>query len=165
MALHIGREVVQLGGISGFHRIISLGTACGDSVFCSVTDFCESSGAASGDPFVPFDFIASFLWAPPVATQFSVVRAPPVATLVISYHRIISVGTACGDSVFFSVIQCVVCSGTISGDSFMSFEFIASFVWAPPVATQFSVLSYTTSTHTYIHTHICEAQAPPVATL
>ena len=64
------------------------------------TDFCESSGAASGDPFVPFDFIASFfghrlwrhsfllfghrqwppssfqitaslLWAPPVATQFS----------------------------------------------------------------------------------------------
>ena len=38
--LHIGREVVQLGGISGFHRIICLGTACGDSVFCSVTDFC-----------------------------------------------------------------------------------------------------------------------------
>ena len=60
--------------------------------FLFVTDFCESSGAASGDPFVPFDFIASFLLAPPVATQFSVVRAPPVATLVISYHRIISVG-------------------------------------------------------------------------
>ena len=61
---------------------MSLGTACGDSVFCSVTDFCESSGTASGDPFVPFDFIASFLWA------------PPVATLVLSLHRIISVGTA-----------------------------------------------------------------------
>ena len=65
-----------------FHHITSLGTACGDSVFCSVTDFCESSGTASGDPFVPFDFIASFLWA------------PPVATLVLSLHRIISVGTA-----------------------------------------------------------------------
>ena len=73
--------------------------------FLSVTDFCESSGAAIGDPFVPLDFIASFLWAPPVATQFSVVRAPPVATLVILYHRIISMGTACGDSVFLSVIQ------------------------------------------------------------
>ena len=64
-----------------FRLFISLGTACGESVFCFVTDFCESSGAASGDPFVPFDFIASFLLAPPVATQFSVVRAPPVATL------------------------------------------------------------------------------------
>ena len=87
------------------------------------TDFCESSGAASGDPFVPFDFIASFLWAPPVATQFSVVWAPPVATLVISYHRNISVGTFCGNSVFLSVIQWVVCLGTVSGNSFMSFEF------------------------------------------
>ena len=124
-----------------FRLLMSLGTASGDSVFCSVTYFCESSGAASGDPFVPFDFIASFLWAPPVATQFSVVRAPPVATLGISCHRIISVGTAWGDLVFFSVIQCVVCSGTISGNSFMSFEFMASFVWAPRVATQFSVLS------------------------
>ena len=27
-----------------------LGTACGGSVFCSVTDFCESSGTASGGP-------------------------------------------------------------------------------------------------------------------
>ena len=33
-----------------------------------------------------FEFIASFLWAPPVATQFSVVRAPTVATLVISFY-------------------------------------------------------------------------------
>ena len=92
-----------------FHHIISLGTACGDSVFCSVTDFCESSGAASGDPFVPFDFIASFLWAPPVATQFSVVRAPPVATLVITFHRSISVRTACGNSAFCSVIHTAFC--------------------------------------------------------
>ena len=38
----------------------------------------------------------------------------------------------------------------------MSFEFFTSFDWAPPVATQFSVLSYTTHTcvHTYIHTYI-----------
>ena len=153
-----------------------------------------------------FHFVSSYLWAPPVASQFSVlsqtfvkVRAPPVAILLfhlisshhfswhrlwqnsfllfghrqwrpLSFHHISShhfsghrqwrpfthlhthtfhlisshhiyLGTACGDSVLFSVIQCVVCSGTISGDSFVSFEFIASFVWAPPVATQFSVLS------------------------
>ena len=46
---------------------------------------------------LPVHFITSFLWAPPVATQFSVlsqtfvkVRAPPVATLLfhlISSHR------------------------------------------------------------------------------
>jgi len=87
-----------------FRLLMSLGTACVDSVFCSVTYFCESSGAASGDPFVPFAFIASFLWAPPVATQFSVLRAPPVATL-------------------------------------LSFPATASYLWAPPVATQFSFLS------------------------
>ena len=48
-----------------------------------------------------FAFTASFLWAPPVATQFSVVRAPPVATLVISFYTIalcISVGTDSGDT-------------------------------------------------------------------
>ena len=95
-----------------FHHIISLGTACGDSVFCSVTDFCDSSAAASGDPFVPFDFSLG-----PVATQYSAVQAPPLATLVISCHRIVSMGTACGHSVFCSVMQCVVCSGTTSGDS------------------------------------------------
>ena len=45
-----------------FHRIISLGTACGDSVFCSVTDFCESWGAASGDPLISVEFVVSCLW-------------------------------------------------------------------------------------------------------
>ena len=55
-----------------------------------------------------------------MATQFSIVWAPPVATLVMSYHRIISVGTACGDP-------------------FVPFDFIASFLLAPPVATQCSV--------------------------
>ena len=69
---------------------MSLGTAGGNTVFCSVTEFCEGSGAAIGDPFVPLDFIASFLWAPPVAIQFSVVWAPPVATLVISFSLIAS---------------------------------------------------------------------------
>ena len=86
----MGASVFCCSGTSGgdpcqffsFHHITSLGTACGDSVFCSVTDFCDSSGTASGDPFVPFDFIASFLWA------------PHVATLVLSRHRSISVGTA-----------------------------------------------------------------------
>ena len=97
------------------HYVISLGTACGDLVFCSVTDFCPSSGTASGDPFVPFDLITSFLWVSPVATYihtyFSVVRAPQVATIVISFDRIISVGTACGDSVFccHSYIHTFIC--------------------------------------------------------
>ena len=40
----------------------------------------------------------------------------------------------------------------------MSFEFFASFVWAPPVATQFSVLYIIyyihTHTQTYIYTYI-----------
>ena len=88
----------------------SLGPACGDSVFCSVIGsyvctYLLRSGTASDDPFISFDFIASFLWALPVATQFSLVRAPPVATLVILYHRIISMGTDGGYSVFLSVRQ------------------------------------------------------------
>jgi len=37
---------------------------------------------------IPFDFIASFLWAPPVATQFSVVWAPPVASHRFSGRRL-----------------------------------------------------------------------------
>ena len=86
--------------------------------------------------------VSSFLCAPPVATQFSVVRAPPVATIVISFHRIISLGTACGDSVFCSVTDFCPSSGTASGDPFVPFDFIASFLWALPVATQFSVTPY-----------------------
>ena len=110
---------------------------------------------------------------------FVKVRAPPVAILLfhlISSHH--SLGTACGDTVFccsgtasgdpchfisphhfcghrlwrlsFLVCHTVSCmSGTIRGNSFMSFEFFASFVWAPPVATQFSVLYIIY----YIHTH------------
>ena len=130
-----------------------MGTASGDSVFYSVTDFCESSGAASGDPFVPFDFIASFLWAPPVETQFSVVRAPPVATLVISCHRIISVAPPVATQ--FSVLSYSVLS-----------------VRAPSVTTLLCHLSSSPHlsglrlwrlsflfcdrlyTHTYIHTYI-----------
>ena len=96
---------------------MSLGTACGDSVFCFVTDFCESSGAASGDPFVPFDFIASFfghrLWRHSFLL-FGHRQWPP-----------------------------------------LSFHITASFLWAPPVATQFSFLSYS---ELYV-------RAPSVATL
>ena len=38
--------------------------------------------------YIPFAFTASFLWAPPGATQFSVVREPTVATLVISFYTV-----------------------------------------------------------------------------
>ena len=115
-------------------HFMSLGAACGDPVFCC-------SGTASADPC---DFI--------------------------SVHRIISLGTAFGDSVFCSVAEHLLSSGTASGDpstyilhlisshfsghrlwrlSFpplatllhIAIDFIASFLWAPPVATQFSVLS------------------------
>ena len=81
------------------------------------TDFCESSGAASGDPFVPFDFIASFfghrLWRHSFLL-FGHRQWPP-----------------------------------------LSFHITASFLWAPPVATQFSFLSYS---ELYV-------RAPSVATL
>ena len=62
---------------------------------------------------IPFDFIASFLWAPPVATQFSVVWAPPVATLVISFSLIASFLWAPPVATLFAHI---------------SFDFIASFL-------------------------------------
>ena len=39
---------------------------------------------------IPFDFIASFVWAPPVVTQFSVVWAPRVATRVMPFSLIAS---------------------------------------------------------------------------
>ena len=134
---------------------MSLGTACGDSVFCFVTDFCESSGAASGDPFVPLDFIASFLWAPPVATQFSVlsqtfvkVQAPPVATLL--FHLI--------SSHHFSGHRLWRHSFLLFGHRQwrpLSFHITASFLWGPSVATEFSCLSHS---ELYV-------RAPSVATL
>ena len=71
----VGRSVFSCSGtdsgdpvtyiVPGFHRIISLRTACGDSVFCC-------SGTARGDPCHYIHFIAAFLCAPPVATQLSV---------------------------------------------------------------------------------------------
>ena len=81
------------------------------------TDFCESSGAASGDPFVPFDFIASF-----------------------SGHRLWR-----HSFLLFGHRQWRP----------LSFHITASFLWAPPVATQFSSLSYS---ELYV-------RAPSVATL
>ncbi len=107
--LHIGGLTYWPGGgATGWDLWISSHHLSGHRLWRLSFLFCHrlllKFGATSG-PFVPFDFIASFLWAPPVATQFSVVWAPPVATLVISCHRIISVGTTCGDSVFFYVHQ------------------------------------------------------------
>ena len=105
-----------------------------------------------------FDFIASFLWAPPVATQFSVVWAPPVTTLVISLHRSISVGTACDDSAFCSVIQCFVHTYI---HTYLHTHIRAAYVRAPPVATLLCHLSSSPllsgprrggHTHSYIHT-------------
>ncbi len=70
----------------------------GDSVFCTVIEYIFFQfGRRQWRHFyictythIPFDFIALLLWSPPVATQFSVVRAPPVATLVISFYFIAS---------------------------------------------------------------------------
>ena len=110
----------------------------------------------------PVNFIASFLCAPLVATQFSVVRAPPVATLVsffISSHHFS--GHRLWRLSFLSVTDFCESSGAAIGDPFvplyfialhilfgdrhwrpLSFHITASFLWAPPVATQFSCLSY-----------------------
>ena len=87
-------------------------------------------------------FVSSFLWAPPVATQFSVlsknihkVRAPPVATLL--FHLI--------SSPHFSGHRLWRLSFLLFGHRQwrpLSFHITASFLWALSVATQFSYLSY-----------------------
>ena len=89
-----------------------------------------------------FHFVSSYLWAPPVASQFSVlsqtfvkVRAPPVATLL--FHLI--------SSHHFSWHRLWRHSFLLFGHRQwrpLSFHITASFLWAPPVATQFSCLSY-----------------------
>ena len=98
----------------------------------------------------PVHFIASFLWAPPAATQFSVVWAPPVATLVNSFHVVSSFLWAPTVATQFSVLSqtFVKVRAPPVAYPFVPFDFIASCLWAPPVATQFSVV-----------------RAPPVATL
>ena len=83
---------VSVSVASSFHHIISLGTACGDSVFCGL-------GTASGD-----------------SCQF------------FSFRLLMSLGTASGDSVFCSVTYLCESSGAASGDSFVQFDFIASFL-------------------------------------
>ena len=88
----------------------------------------------------PVHFIASFLLAPPVATQFSVVRAPPVATLASSFHFVTSFLWAPPVATQFSVLSQTFVKVRASCDPFVPFDFIASFLWAPPVATQFSVV-------------------------
>jgi len=128
---------------SSFHCSISLCTACVDSVFCC-------SGTASSYPYQSFHFITSFLWVPPVATQFSVlsqtfvtVRPPPVATLL--FHLIFLWALWRLSFLLFRQRHWRP----------LSFHVTASFLWAPPVATQFSVLSYS----------VLYVRAPQVATL
>ena len=83
-----------------------------------------------------------------MATQFSVVRAPPVSTLVSSFQFITSFLWAPPVATQFSVLSQTFVKVRASCDPFVPFDFIASFLWAPPVATQFSAV-----------------RAPPVATL
>ena len=85
-------------------------------------------------------FIASFLWAPPVATQFSVVRAPPASTLASSFQFITSFLWAPPVATQFSVLSQTFVKVGASCDPCVPFDFIASFLWAPPVATQFSAV-------------------------
>ena len=91
------------------------------------------------------------------AAQFSLVRVPPVATLLhssmISSHH-------------FFVHRLWRLSFLLFGHRQwrpLSLHFIAAFLCAPPVATQLSVLSYSvlykylyihTYIHTYVHTYI-----------
>ena len=129
----------------------------------------------------PVHFIAAFLCAPPVSTQFSVVRAPPVATLVSSFHFITSFLWVPPVATQFSVLSqtfVTVRPPPVATLLFhliflwalwrlsillfrhrhwrpLSFHVTASFLWAPPVATQFSVLSYS----------VLYVPAPQVATL
>ena len=77
--------------------------------------------------------MASFLWALPVATQFSVVWAPPVATLASSFHFVRSFLWAPPVATQFSVL---------------SHAFVN--VRAPPVAT---LLFHLISAH-YFETHV-----------
>ena len=102
--------------------------------------------------------ISSFPWAPPVATQFSVVRAPPVAILVISFQFISSFLQGC-NSVFCSVrVYKHVCKslGTASGDSvscmISSHHFFGHRLWQ---------LSFRFTCYLHTHIHICEARTPP----
>ena len=110
---------------------------------CSVTDFCERSGTARGDPFVPFHFIASFLWAPPVATQFSVVWAPPVATL---HSHFISSQHFCGHRLWQLSF--------LFGHSAYICTYIHTYAHTY-IHTHIHAYIHTyTHIHTYIHTHI-----------
>ena len=88
-----------------------------------------------------------YIWAP----QFSVVRAPPVATLVSSFHFITSLLWAPPVATQFSVLSQtfvkvqappvanllfhLISSHHFSGHHLwrpLSYHFIASFLWAPP---------------------------------
>ena len=130
------------------------------------TDLCESSGAAGGDPFVPFDFIASlsghrlwqhsfllfghrqwrplafhipasFLWAPPVATQFSSLSYSEL------YVRAPSVAT----------LLCMTLSSSPQLSGLRLWRL--SFLFCPTCTTYTHTQTYIhTYIHTYTHTYI-----------
>ena len=117
--------------------VISLGTACGDSVFCC-------SGTASGDPcaFISYHRIL-------YSCGHRQWRHFYIFQLISTQH--FYVGAACANAVFCSVTELQLCvhshllrSGTASGDPchFIIFHRIIS------VGTASGDPS-----HTYIHTH------------
>ena len=113
-----------------FHRIISLSTACGDSVFCSVVEYLLSSGTASGDPFTYIHtyilhLISSHRFSGHLLWRLSFLFCHMYTTYVhMCVHMYIHIRL-----------------GAASGEAFIAFDFMASFLWAPPVATRFSVPS------------------------
>ena len=97
--------------------------------FVSLHHFC---GHGQWQPFythISFEFIASFLFG----HRLWLLRFR-------FCHRITCVCTY------------LLRSGTASGDPFISFDFVAFFLWAPPLATQFSVLSCNTYIHSLLTT-------------
>ena len=140
-------------------------------------------GTASGDPLISDEFSASRLWAPPVATQFSILsqcictyihaqihtykRTYIHAYMYIYSHMYTHMYIPTEMSLFRVhfiasflwappvATQFSVVRAPPVPTLVRSFHFITSFLWAPPVATQFSVLSQT----------FVKVGAPPVATL
>ncbi len=136
--------------------------------------------------------VISCLWAPPVATQFSVVRARQcrplwfhiISSHHFSGHRLWRISFLFCRRICFrfghrqwrpfyilhlisshfsehrlwrlSFLFCHILfsyqarAPPVATLLHIAFDFIASFIWAPPVATQFSVLSYIEYIQTYI---------------
>ena len=96
-------------------------------------------GTASGDPLISDEFSASRLWAPPVATQFSILSQcictyihAQIHTYKRTYIHAYMYTVICTHTYVHTYIHTEMCLFRV--------HFIASFLWAPPVATQFSVV-------------------------